>query len=165
MNGISIRSCEVGDLEAVSALLGETWHATYDNIYGAERVSALTKSWHSIGTLTENLGQVDATFLVAEREVRILGTAFARLDVETAKLMCDRIYVHPDAQGTGVGYALLGELIVRSGPAERICLEVESMNTRAIAFYERAGFKVTGQGTDCGGMGDNIDHLIMERTL
>lgn len=166
MNGIDIRPCEARDLEAVSVLLKDTWHATYDPIYGVERVAEITKRWHNVETLKGNLNNGDGVFLVAERDGLMLGTAFARRDSEQAVIRCDRIYVHPDAQGSGVGYGLLGELIVRAGPAERICLEVDPSNSRAIAFYERAGFKDTGQlGTDCGGTGDNIEHIIMERAL
>lgn len=165
MSQIDVRLCEAADLKAVSRLLGETWHATYDAIYGVDRVSDITRRWHSVEVLTSNLEAANGIFLVAERGDELVGTAFARIAEEVAMLMCDRIYVHPDAQGLGVGYALLGGLIVRAGSAEKVCLEVEPENAQAIAFYERAGFKVVGRGTDCGGQNDNIEHLIMERTL
>lgn len=165
MNGINIRLCEPRDLEAVSLLLKDTWHATYDDIFGVDRVADMTGRWHNTDVLRTNLETEDAVFIVAERDGILLGTAFARTDAATSMIKCDRIYVHPDAQSIGVGYALLGELIVRAGPADRICLEVEPSNKPAIAFYERAGFKVVGKGTDCGGKGDGIEHVIMEREL
>ncbi|MGI9386392.1 MAG: GNAT family N-acetyltransferase, partial [Methyloligellaceae bacterium] len=152
-NGIDIRLCGKDDLEAVSKLLRETWHATYDDIYGPKRVADITSRWHSVEALERNLALPDGVFLVAERDGRIVGTGFARFEAENKLIRCDRIYVHPDAQGTGIGYGLLGEMIARTGPADRICLEVEPGNKRAIAFYERAGFRVIGQGTDCGGKG------------
>ena len=37
-----VRSAGERDLAAVRELLVETWHATYDPIYGAERVTAIT---------------------------------------------------------------------------------------------------------------------------
>lgn len=164
-NEMKIRPCEQSDLEAVSKLLTETWHATYDNIYGPDRVADITSRWHSVAALEANLALPNGTFLVAVRDGRILGTAFARFEADAKLIRCDRIYVHPDAQGSGMGYALLGETILRAGPADRICLEVEPDNHGAIKFYERAGFRTAGRGTNCGGQGDGIEHLIMERTL
>ena len=55
-----VRSASERDLAAVRALLVETWHATYDPIYGAERVTAITDDWHSM-RLAE--GQADAAEL------------------------------------------------------------------------------------------------------
>ncbi|TIV74013.1 MAG: GNAT family N-acetyltransferase, partial [Mesorhizobium sp.] len=46
-----VRTASERDLVAVRALLVETWHATYDAIYGAERVTAITDDWHSIASL------------------------------------------------------------------------------------------------------------------
>jgi len=164
-NGIEIRLCERADLVAVSRLLTETWHATYDEIYGPERVADITDRWHSVAALESNLTHPDGIFLVGERDGRTLGTAFARFEADERLIRCDRIYVHPDAQGSGIGYALLGELITRAGPADRIDLEVDPGNQRAITFYERAGFRTVGNGSDCGGQGEGIPHLIMERKL
>ena len=164
-NGLHIRLCEPEDLETVSELLTETWHATYDDIYGRDRVTDITSRWHNVETLKKNLSQPEGIFLIGERNGRILGTAYARYGADERMIRCDRIYVHPEGQGTGIGYALLGETITRSGPADTIRLEVEPDNARAIAFYERAGFRVVDRGTDCGGQGEGIEHLIMEREL
>ena len=46
-----VRTAGRNDLEAISELLGVTWHATYDAIYGVERVREITASWHSVQEL------------------------------------------------------------------------------------------------------------------
>ena len=55
LTAMFVRSAGERDLAAVRALLVETWHATYDAIYGAERVAAITDSWHSMGSLKARL--------------------------------------------------------------------------------------------------------------
>jgi hypothetical protein len=40
-----VRTAGERDLAAVRDLLVETWHATYDSIYGAERVTEITDEW------------------------------------------------------------------------------------------------------------------------
>ena len=60
-----IRDAEAADLPAVRALLVETWHATYDGIYGWQRVAEITNAWHSLENLKAQLGRDEGVFLVA----------------------------------------------------------------------------------------------------
>ncbi len=46
-----VRTASERDLVAIRALLVETWHATYDAIYGAAKVTEITDEWHSIASL------------------------------------------------------------------------------------------------------------------
>ena len=61
-----------------------------------------------------------------------------------------KIYVHPDAQGTGVA----GTLMVASldaaavlAPGRTVWLGTNGLNTRAQAFYRKHGFAVVGDRT------------------
>lgn len=60
--------------------------------------------------------------------------------------VCDgqikKLFVEPVLQGIGIGGALLEYAITELGAAYLWALE---KNTRAIAFYERHGFSVTGE--------------------
>ncbi len=97
-----VRSATARDMAAVSQLLAETWHATYDGIYGAERVSEITASWHNEAALRGRLGQPDSEFLVADDGTRLGGMAFARTASDDRTLLVlHQLYVHPDAQGQG----------------------------------------------------------------
>ena len=43
------------DLTSVRDLLVETWHDTYDAIYGVERVTEITNEWHALERLAREL--------------------------------------------------------------------------------------------------------------
>ena len=73
-----IRDAEAADLPAVRALLVETWHATYDGIYGWQRVAEITNAWHSLENLGAQLGRENGAFLVALVGSEIVATASAR---------------------------------------------------------------------------------------
>ena len=73
--GVLIRPATPDDLPAVRALLVETWHDTYDALLGAERVTEITNSWHSIENLGRQLDVPDTSFLVAEEDGAIVGHA------------------------------------------------------------------------------------------
>jgi ribosomal protein S18 acetylase RimI-like enzyme len=160
-----VRSAGEHDLAAVRDLLVETWHATYDPIYGAERVTALTDDWHSMRALQARLTRPRSEFLVADSGKEIGGMAFAKAREDGKVLMLHQLYVRPSRQGHGIGGMLLDEILNCFPEAETVRLEVEEANARAIAFYEAYGFKQTGRTANCGGGQSGIPALVMERPL
>ncbi|WP_027145028.1 GNAT family N-acetyltransferase [Mesorhizobium sp. WSM3626] len=160
-----VRTAGDRDLAAVRALLVETWHATYDAIYGAERVTEITNEWHSIASLKARLGKPSSEFLVADDGKRIGGMAFAEAVGDGGVVMLRQLYVLPSLQGRGIGGMLLDEIIESFPEAHRIQLEVEEKNTRAVAFYQANGFVQAGRTENCGSAGSAIPALIYERVL
>lgn len=100
--GLVIRDAEAADLPAVRALLVETWHATYDGLYGWQRVAEITNAWHSLENLSSQLGREEGVFLVALVGDEIVATASARKERDRTALLT-RLYVLPAWQGTGIG--------------------------------------------------------------
>jgi ribosomal protein S18 acetylase RimI-like enzyme len=145
---VIIRAATEADLAGVRACLVETWHASYDAIYGAVEVTRITDSWHAIAVLRSQLADTTNTFLVAEVAGAIVGTAL--LQVVAADLATlHRLYVRPANQGQLIGAKLLAASLRAVPMAERVRLEVARVNVRAITFYERAGF--TRAGTNVAG--------------
>lgn len=160
-----VRTASERDLAAVRELLVETWHATYDPIYGAERVTAITNDWHSMASLKRRLTRPHSEFLVADDGKTIAGMAFAAANQEGKIVMLHQLYVLPRFQGHGVGGMLLDEIMNCFPDAELIRLEVEAANSRAIAFYKDFGFAEAGRTGDCGVAGSGIPALVFERRL
>jgi GNAT superfamily N-acetyltransferase len=93
-----------------------------------------------------------ATVLVAERSGTVVGTVTHFLDANdegmpvrlprgTAGLRATA--VHPEAQGHGIGMALVEACVERARDhgAERIALHTAPFMTAAVALYERSGFR------------------------
>jgi len=159
-----VRTASERDLAAIRALLVETWHATYDAIYGAERVTAITDDWHSIASLKARLSRPNSEFLVADDGKRLGGMAFAAATTDPKIVLLNQLYVHPSCQRQGIGKALLDEVEASFPEASRLRLEVEEANARAIAFYRSQGFAPAGKTADCGG-GSGLPALILEKPL
>jgi ribosomal protein S18 acetylase RimI-like enzyme len=158
-----IRTASVRDLPAVSALLGVTWHATYDRLYGAEKVAAITGEWHSVAALQRRLDLPNSEFLLADDGKSLLGMAFASASGRLVTL--HQLYVLPARQGRGVGAQLLDEVLECFFDAERITLEVDPGNLGAIDFYKQQGFFETGRTENCGTGQSGIPALIFDRQL
>jgi ribosomal protein S18 acetylase RimI-like enzyme len=160
--GLIIRDAEAADLPAVRALLVETWHATYDGIYGWRRVAEITNAWHSLDNLQAQLARGEI-FLVGLIGDEIIATASARLERDRAALLT-RLYVLPARQGVGIGRTLLQVTLACFPHAPVARLEVESQNEPAIAFYERMGFALQRQAR-FDGREDTPNTLLMAKRL
>jgi ribosomal protein S18 acetylase RimI-like enzyme len=167
MTWITCRPVETKDLATVNAVLVETWHATYDRLYGAAKVTEITGQWHAIPHLEQQLANHtpgETAFVAGLWDGRLVATASARRQ-DDAIIQLDRLYVRPSYQGLGIGLALLDATLAALTPAARIRLDVDPGNTDAIAFYTRFGFERAGKTSDCAVGGFGIEAHIYERPM
>lgn len=159
-----VRTAGERDLKAVRELLVETWHDTYDAIYGQRRVTEITDDWHSLDALKSRLTRPNSEFLVADDGKQLGGMAYAEADPAGTSVMLRQLYVRPAFQGRGVGGMLLDEIIESFFDATRFTLEVEEANAKAIGFYRAQGFEQVGRTQNCGANQSGIPAPVFERT-
>ncbi len=107
------------------------------------------------GALNEPLDDVAARFragpiLLAQAGGELVGSLYCAL--KEGGLYLTRMAVRPDRQKQGVGRARFaaGEAEARRLGAQRLTLRVRTNLPENRAYFERAGFAVTGQGQDPG---------------
>jgi putative acetyltransferase len=134
VSSVSLRNYDAArDEEAALALWLRTWQKTYPDIDFAARFAWWGEQWRR--------GLVpSATIVVAEALNRIVGF----VTVDTGTLYLDQLVVAPEFWGAGVGSALVAEA-KRVSP-RGLNLDVNTDNARAITFYKKSGFVVTGDG-------------------
>ncbi|WP_102958320.1 GNAT family N-acetyltransferase [Mangrovicella endophytica] len=155
---VSIRPATDDDLEALRVLLRETWHQTYDSLYGETEVQSIAADWFSIEAMEERLVRPDATFLVADGKPEIAGMVFAVLrDDEVVAV--EQLYVAPSRQSQGVGKALLDAALSSFGTSRSAEVELPAANRRAVAFFSREGFETLGLDPDAAARAT----VVMER--
>ncbi len=111
-------------------------------------------------------------WLVAEARGRVLGYAYAnhfrprpayRFTVE------DSVYLHPEAQGRGVGRTLLAELVSRcqaAGARQMLAVIGDSNNHASIGAHRALGFEHCGLLQAVGWkFGRWLDVVLMQRAL
>lgn len=141
---VTIRAAATGDSGAIARVHVESWRSTYAGIVpdaylaGLDEVlrAQLWREWLSGGAIV----------LVAERGGEIVGFAHAG-KIREAVASCDAelysLYLLRDAQGRGIGSALLKQIathLKRSGFGALAVWVLERNRSRL--FYERAGAKL-----------------------
>jgi GNAT superfamily N-acetyltransferase len=139
---ITVRPARLEDGEAFTRAHEAAWDAALAAIAG-RRLEELVPFEERVERFRDGLAKAgtDASVLVAEREGEIVGEA-VRVGSELRDL-----YVVPEAWGTGAGQALMDEVVaeIRASCAAEATLWVVEANARARRFYEREGWKPTGE--------------------
>jgi len=130
---VLLRGYEPRDEDAAVALWLRTWEATYPELDFAERLGWWRERWRN-----ELLPAAEV--VVAEAA----GTMVGFVTVDPRTLYLDQIVVAPEFWGAGVGAALVGQ--ARRISPQGLDLDVNTDNARAIRFYGKENFIVTGAG-------------------
>ena len=129
-----IRPATTADIPAIITIGHRTWPQTYA-FAGPDYIAHGLTTWWSPEAVERSLH--NTTVLIAENDNGPLGTG--NIDLRAATAMIWKLYVVPEAQGTGAGSALLTELVRLAADAP-VRLEYTHGNERAARFYATHGF-------------------------
>ena len=133
---MAIGEAAEAEMPALLDLWIEAWAASMPQIDFAER-----RGWFA--DHLETLRRCGSLVLVArDQTARPLGF----LTVNPLTRLLDQLAVAPASQQSGLGTMLVDEAKLRS--PDGLDLSVNTVNSKAIAFYERQGFVLTGAGTN-----------------
>jgi putative acetyltransferase len=132
-SSFTLRPYASTDEDAAVELWRRTWQLAYPQIDFAVRLDWWRERWR------DELVPV-ATITVAEA---VGGPLIGFVTVDPATLDLDQIVVAPEAWGMGVASALLAQA-KQISPAG-LDLHVNKDNARAIRFYEKQGFAISGE--------------------
>ncbi|WP_395665321.1 GNAT family N-acetyltransferase [Methylocella sp.] len=134
-DGLRLRPRDGDECGALADLWVESWAEAMPEIDFPAR-----RAW-----FLDHLARLEADgalTLCAARDGALLGF----VTVDPAGGFIDQIAVAPRAKGTGAGRALIAAARARARSALR--LDVNRDNPRALRFYLREGFVVTGEGVN-----------------
>jgi ribosomal protein S18 acetylase RimI-like enzyme len=141
---LEVRRARPGDAAAIAEVHARTWQATYEHVFGAERLAARVPD---LALWTRILANERVEVNVAEaggRIVAFVSVGPSRDDDAEGELYA--IYALPEAWGTGAGAALMqaGLDAMRAAGYRDAVLYVLDDNPRARRFYEREGWALDG---------------------
>jgi ribosomal protein S18 acetylase RimI-like enzyme len=149
---VTVRPATDEDVPAITAIGHRTWQATYEPFAGADYVAKGLARWWSQDVIRAALGGT----LVAENGAgSVIGMASCSPSDDA--LIIWKLYVLPEAQGSGAGSALLRRVITDAGHRYRsVRLEYLDGNDRAAGFYARNGFRYLKRESDPDGGPDSV---------
>jgi diamine N-acetyltransferase len=176
---LSIQAVAAADLPALRDLAEHTFRHAWQHDNAPEPFEAYCSENFALEKLAAEHAAPDAEFyfaLLQEQPVAYLKLNRHRLPspataVQTAEpwpgdtLQLERIYVHPNAQGSGIGEHLLlfTENRARTIGATWVWLSVWQKAPRTIRFYEKNGFETFGVETFWVGDDPQPDWLMRKR--
>lgn len=148
----SIRQANLADAKALSLVGGATFLETFAAVHTGAELVAHCEAEHSVLAYKRILGPDTDVWLTEIADTGApMGYAILSLPRlpghRRGDLELKRIYLMSRLHGSGVGVALMDRVLARAQErgAERLVLGVYSANTRAIAFYRKAGFERIGE--------------------
>jgi ribosomal protein S18 acetylase RimI-like enzyme len=143
---VFVRTGGEPDLAAASRLIGESLHATNDALYGAETVDHIARALYSVASLKILIRRPMSEFLVADDGKVIAGVAIGAAAAEDERAVdILAFFVMPELQGRGIGGLMLQELEESFFESERMRIEVDDRNLRALGFAAGEGYARTGE--------------------
>jgi ribosomal protein S18 acetylase RimI-like enzyme len=152
---VSLRLGERDDAVTLAALSVQVFLDTYatEGVRGDLAREALRE--YSEAAFVSRLSEPGRKFVLAEAQAALVG--FAELNCVLGEAPAPglagwelaRLYVQPQAQGGGVGTALLrrAEQLAAEDGSRDLWLSVWERNERALAFYRRLGYADVGETT------------------
>ena len=132
---VALRPYDPHDEDAAIALWLRTWQAAYPELDFAARLEWWRERWRN--ELVKS-----ADIVIAETSGEVVG--FLTVDPRTCYL--DQIVVAPEHWASGVGSALIA--VAKQLSPTGLELDVNTDNARAIRFYDKRGFSISGAGVN-----------------
>ncbi len=161
-----IRPSTAQDLPAITAIYAQAvLHSAAAFEIDAPALAEMTRR-------REDIVNRDFPYMVAEQGSELLGYAYAApFRQRPGYRFCleDSIYLHPAAQGQGVGRLLLAELLARSqslGARQMVAVIGDSANAASVGVHRALGFRDTGVFQAVGRKFERwFDVVLMQRAL
>ena len=155
------------DLAAVGKLAGEIWRKHYPGIITPAQIEYMLARGYSRDALQRFVDEAGAGLALGYVGERLTGFAAYYRSEHAGEIKLDKLYVHHDYHGRGVGSRLIAhvEAAARAQQRTTIVLNVNRHNVKAIAAYEKNGFAVRASVVvDIGG-GFVMDDYVMAKQL
>jgi ribosomal protein S18 acetylase RimI-like enzyme len=143
---ITISQATSKDIPIIQEIAHKTWPITYGSILSKAQLDYMMDLMYSDASLLEQL-KTKPLFFLAQEVDSFLGFISCENNYHNNKVTrLHKIYILPEAQGKGVGKALIEKVIAiaRENQSEVISLNVNKFN-KAVTFYKKIGFEIASE--------------------
>lgn len=169
-DSITIRTCTLHDADKIVSLGIRTFRDTFDEFNKPEDMMKYLNSTFTKTRVQKEIAELGSVFFLAEKGDDAIGYARVRNSptpdglTSERPLEIERLYADKRYLGKRVGYLLMNECLryAKDHNFDTVWLGVWEHNARAIAFYEKWGFKRFGEHLFMLGDDPQTDNLMMK---
>ena len=172
MNGTDLQNVEIlaaGEehLASIRDLAGVIWREHYPGIISTAQIDYMLAGMYSLETLRREIGSEDIRYHCLRSKGELIGFGSQGPTSEPGVMKLHKLYLLPQMHGRGLGSLLLRHCMkeARALGAKRLILTVNKRNEKAIAAYQRNGFRVIESIVTDIGAGFVMDDYVMARNL
>lgn len=160
-----IKQAEPIDIPIIQQLAQTIWPPTFSNILSRQQIEYMLQWMYSNDSLCNQMQDGCIFFIAYDEDLPIGFASWQKISYNEAKL--HKLYVLPEMQGKKVGFALLQKTIALSqeNSLQRLILNVNRYNQKAIDFYLRTGFKIEKEEDIDIGQGYFMNDYVMAKQL
>jgi len=164
---IRIAAATEADLSAVAELAGVVWREHYPGIITHGQIDYMLEHGYSHEVLMNFVAEAGAGLLLAYAGDRLIGFGAYRRVASADELKVEKLYVHQEAQGQGVGSRLIARIeeAALAQSLASLILNVNKHNVQAIRAYEKNGFVIRESVVVDIGAGYVMDDYVMAKRL
>lgn len=153
------------DIPMIQQLAQIIWPPTFANILSQPQIQYMLQWMYSEPSLSKQLKEGCIFFIAYQQNLPIGYASWQKLNHAEAKL--HKLYVLPEMQGKKVGFALLQKIIelTQENGLQRLILNVNRYNQKAIVFYLRTGFTIEKEEDINIGNGYFMNDYVMVKHL
>jgi ribosomal protein S18 acetylase RimI-like enzyme len=155
------------DVEVVSALASEIWHAHYPGIISVAQIEYMLAQRYVARVIRAELAQPDLWWYKEVQQQRMIAYMALQLEPGGSAMKIDKLYVHPARQRSGSGGRLIRQAVdvARAEGCGELVLAVNRNNASAIAAYSKYGFNIREAVVKDIGGGFVMDDYTMVKAL
>ncbi len=155
------------DFPTIQKIAHLTWPGTFKNILSEDQISYMLEMMYSLSSLTEQIEKKKHKFFLAKENGKYLGFASCEINYSNSpKTKIHKIYILPEAQGMGVGKALIAKITETAinYHNQLLILNVNRYNP-SIKVYEKWGFAIVKEENIPIGNGYLMEDFVMEKEI
>ncbi len=163
---ISIKHADATDIGTIRNLALAIWPDTYKEILSPEQLTFMLDAFYSKNTLLQNISADNHQFILALLNDKPIGFAAFEVNYKYNTTKIHKLYIHPEAQGKGIGRLLLEEIKKSSLETQNslLILNVNRFN-KALSFYKKIGFSIIEEVNIEIGNGYLMEDYVMQKHL
>jgi RsiW-degrading membrane proteinase PrsW (M82 family)/ribosomal protein S18 acetylase RimI-like enzyme len=159
---INLKRAYENDIPMIRSLSQKVWPSTYSSIISPEQINYMMDLMYSESALNEQMKSDHEFILINDARDPIGFASFSQVEPGVYKL--HKIYILQEKQGKGMGRFVIDEIIraiqYKGGNVLRLNV---NRNNKALGFYQKLGFVITGEEDIDIGNGYYMNDYIMEK--